>query len=326
MTKKWAKQSGSAAGACIAVDPFKSTEEMYGTAIPTGGPLFTAKYAKERAELDYGYHTNYSLARQRLQDRIVDMLVPRRVEEAAQKRSESPWLVFSAGAMGAGKTRTLHWMAESGFFPLNDFVFLDHDAVRYMLPEMWYYQQFNPDSAGRLTQQEAGFIVELATKRCISQGVSCLVDGSLRDADWYCKHIPEVREEFTGQRFAIIHVHADPMSVVERAREREKTTGRHVPEALLHEAIVQVPLSVQQLAPLVDAVVTIDNSASLPPRFDALSFPEGSRLPTNGCDLESPPWALVNDLFTKGQPTATSLIEAYADMQRKEFAIDARMC
>eukprot|EP01061_Rhynchopus_euleeides_P020275 TRINITY_DN33028_c0_g1_i1.p1 TRINITY_DN33028_c0_g1~~TRINITY_DN33028_c0_g1_i1.p1 ORF type:complete len:379 (+),score=97.39 TRINITY_DN33028_c0_g1_i1:137-1138(+) len=298
MVKKWGKYSGGVptVSQIAMLDPNISTEQLYGGC---AAGEFTETYAEERSELDYKYHTTYTLERQMLQDRIVDSLVPRRVEQAAQQRGDRApsWLLFSAGAMGAGKTRTLHWMSDKGHFPLQAFVFLDHDAIRYMLPEMWFYQQFNPDKAGVLTQREAGYIVELATRRCIRMGVNCLVDGSLRDAAWYQRHIPQIRESHPMKRFGILHVHADAHHVMRRAREREKITGRRVPEEVLRRAIDQVPRSVQDLSPLVDFVARIDNSGALPPRLDSVSFPVDSRLAEGGVDVVDPSWNLVRDVL-----------------------------
>ena len=278
-------------------DPDLSTSELWGRHEPG---KFVGKYQNERALLDYSYHTNYTPERQLLQDRIVDKLVPPRMEDDALEREsedDNPWLVFSAGAMGAGKTRTIHWMAKSQLFPLQRFAFLDHDAIRYMLPEMWSYQILNPDNAGRLTQKEAGFIAELATRRCIDRGVNCLVDGSLKNSDWYLEHIPGLKQQHPSTRFGIIHVYADPTDVRKRAKQRERVTGRHVPEEVLESAMTQVPLSINRLAPVVDVVATIDNSSALPPRFDSLRFSKGSRLAFAGQEIRSPPWDLFQTVF-----------------------------
>eukprot|EP01064_Diplonema_japonicum_P036718 TRINITY_DN834_c0_g7_i1.p1 TRINITY_DN834_c0_g7~~TRINITY_DN834_c0_g7_i1.p1 ORF type:complete len:304 (+),score=31.23 TRINITY_DN834_c0_g7_i1:372-1283(+) len=266
-------------------NPNVSTSEMYKVA----HSRYTPRYEKQRKEVDYGHHCNYTLERQMLQDRIIDSLVPRRMETDEAVRE--PWLVFSAGAMGAGKTRTLHWMAKHGHFPLMRFAFLDNDAVKYMLPEMWLYQQACPDGAGTMTQQEAGFIIEIAKRRCLEMGVNCLVDGSLRNSQWYKNFIEETRAQYSQNKIGIIHVKADESCVKQRARDRALITGRHIPAAVLDEAIMQVPTSVKELTPEVDLLIEVDNSGALPPRLDTVAYPRFEV--TN----HSPDWETVSTVF-----------------------------
>jgi hypothetical protein len=38
------------------------------------------------------------------------------------ERPVHPWVVFTAGAMGAGKSRAMHWLHARGLFPLPSFV------------------------------------------------------------------------------------------------------------------------------------------------------------------------------------------------------------
>lgn len=57
------------------------------------------KYRDIRQKLDEDWHGRYSEARQALQDRIVDEFV------GTGTISSRPWLVFTAGPMGAGACR-----------------------------------------------------------------------------------------------------------------------------------------------------------------------------------------------------------------------------
>ena len=269
----------------MALRSLRSTAELFSV----GHRNFYGKYAGFRQVLDYNYHNNYSKQRQVLQDKVIDALIGKHVQ--ANRVSSNPWLVFSAGAMGAGKTRTLEWMSEAQHFPLDKFIFLDHDVVKFALPEMHLFQKLNPTDAGSLLQKEAGYIIEIATNICMSLGVNCLVDGSLRDKEWYSTYINAVRRDFSSQRIAIIHVHADENDVVQRARERSLTTGRIVPENMLRTAIEEVPKSVSHLQSHVDTVLRVDNTGALPPRLDSIS--------SAGVTIKSPPWEIVSSIFDK---------------------------
>jgi hypothetical protein len=46
------------------------------------------------------------------------------------ERPDRPWVVFTAGAMGAGTRRAMRWLAEHDYFPLKSFVQVDPDAIR----------------------------------------------------------------------------------------------------------------------------------------------------------------------------------------------------
>jgi hypothetical protein len=58
---------------------------------------------------------------------------------------QGQWVVFTAGAMGSGKTHTLRWLWQNGYFPLHAFVQADPDRVRGMLPELKGYIARSPE-------------------------------------------------------------------------------------------------------------------------------------------------------------------------------------
>ena len=74
---------------------------------------FAPTFREVREELDHSYHGMYKMARQHVQDRLIEHVLE---HGEAQDR---PWIVFTAGAMGAGKSRTMTWLSDSGYFPLS---------------------------------------------------------------------------------------------------------------------------------------------------------------------------------------------------------------
>jgi hypothetical protein len=103
----------------------RSTEDNHQAASPEEG-LFTGHFIEHRATLDYGYHRRYHQRRQRQQDEIVRYFLKTVVRDSSTNmycdRPLHPWVVFTAGAMGAGKSRAMRWMHERGLFPLTSFV------------------------------------------------------------------------------------------------------------------------------------------------------------------------------------------------------------
>jgi len=149
---------------------------------------FHGEFADIRATLDYTYHKHYSRERQALQDEVARAFLHTVVRDSQNgrwcERPSSPWVVFTAGAMGAGKSRAMRWVSERGLFPLASFVLVDPDAIRYQLPEMAGYLARDQALAGKLTQKEAGYIQEVLMLEGLKRGKNVMVDGSLRDAEW----------------------------------------------------------------------------------------------------------------------------------------------
>eukprot|EP00960_Hanusia_phi_P058601 763930-Hanusia_phi.AAC.12 len=80
----------------------------YNYAAPAKKENFHGVYKHVRSVLDYSYHVNYIEERQRLQDEIVRYWCDSGV------RSDRPWIIFTAGAMGAGKSRTISQLEANG--------------------------------------------------------------------------------------------------------------------------------------------------------------------------------------------------------------------
>lgn len=132
-----------------------------------------------------------------------------------------PWLVFTAGAMGAGKSYTMRNLVENGRFPLIAFITVDPDQIRQKLPEFHLYVDANPELAGALTHKEAGFIAEVLTLAGLQSGKNVMVDGSLRNAEWYKTYFKRLRTDFPMLRLGIIHVTAPREAIYKRAAVRK---------------------------------------------------------------------------------------------------------
>mmetsp|Transcript_5038 Transcript_5038/g.8255 ORF Transcript_5038/g.8255 Transcript_5038/m.8255 type:complete len:392 (+) Transcript_5038:78-1253(+) len=246
--------------------PQISSEENYKASADEQG--FFGPFSHIRSTLDYSYHEHYTKKRQCLQDKIIiDMLNSAIITDKEGNvctTPTEPWLVFTAGAMGAGKSYTMNKLVEKGRFPLLAFVLVDPDEIRRHLPEFHIYVDENPELAGELTRKESGFIAEILALAGLQAGKNVLVDGSLRDSDWYKSYFERLHKEFPSLRQAIVHVTAPREAVFQRAAARALSTGRVVPREVLERALDQVPQSVKVLGPLVDYYCEINNAPGAP--------------------------------------------------------------
>jgi predicted kinase len=185
---------------------------------------FVGKYASLRRSLDYTYHAHYPRSRQLFQDSIIDAILNDTTivddEGNTCTSTDRPWIVYTAGAMGAGKSYTIRQLAANQRFPLHSFVRVDYDAVRKHLPEFELYIQQSPENAGEWTRKEAGYIAELATQAALQRSYNVLVDGSLRDSEWFKKYFGQLRRHHPHLRIGILHVTAPQEAVFQRAEVR----------------------------------------------------------------------------------------------------------
>ena len=208
-------------------NPNQSTEDNYAVVpsdntVTTGSSHLVGAFAHLRARLDYSYHRVYQTARQHWQDSLLQRLLDQtartcRHSNAGTTNWYPQWVVFSAGVMGAGKTHTIAWMAQRGYFPVQNFVGVDPDQIRHCLPEFDLLVRHDAAQAGDRTRKEAGLLSELLTLAALDAGQSVIVDGSLRDADWYQDYFAYLRQHYPGIKIAIFHVTAPREAVLERA-------------------------------------------------------------------------------------------------------------
>jgi len=239
-------------------DYTKATNVNYGSPNrTTWGP-----YKAIRAHLDYEWHGNYVQIRQELQDILITDVVG-----GGTAKRYAPWIVFTGGAMGAGKSRVVSWLSSQGIFPLTDIVQIDPDAFRERLPEWKGYKTHDAAAAGMLTHRECGYCIEVATEAALQQRKHIWVDGSLRDHSWYGKVFDDIRRRYPHYRVAILYVYASEETTLKRAARRATLTGRVVPEETLRESMKQVPVSIEALAPKANFLAWIENPDQGPPKL-----------------------------------------------------------
>lgn len=185
---------------------------------------FYGSHADVRSKLDYSYHSYYDESRTKLQDEIIaELLGSVVIQDSVHKNlqcskpASNPWITFTAGAMGAGKTHTIRELVRHDLFPLDAFVIVDPDEIRRHLPEFPRLLEESPELAGEITRKEAGYISEILTWVALNHGYNVLVDGSLRDHEWYKEYFQSLRDSYPRLNIAIIHITAPREAVIHRA-------------------------------------------------------------------------------------------------------------
>lgn len=199
-----------------------STETMYRS--DNNDELY-GKYKEIRSKLDYTFHSKYTYERTQFQDKLIDSLLPyynTQVFDSTNpdvicNQATRPWIVFTAGAMGAGKTHTIKVLHKQQLFPLHSFVLVDPDQIRQHLPEYKIFIETNPENAGYLTRKESGMISEIIIQTALQRQQNVLVDGTLRDSQWYKHFIVQLRQTYPMIQIGIIHVTAPTEQIFEHA-------------------------------------------------------------------------------------------------------------
>ena len=236
-----------------------STEALHAGADhePCAGP-----FAAIRRSLDYGWHGRYSAARQRVQDALIAGYLARL--PPPPRAGARPWLVHTAGAMGAGKSHALRCLAARGAFPLRAFVCVDPDEVKGALPEAAAFAAQDRASAGSRLHKESLLVADVVTRAAMAQGRNVLVDGSMRNALWYAAEWDRLRAAQPRYRLAVLLVTAQPQRVHARAARRAAQTGREIPEDVIEDSIARAPRTFALLQPLADFAAVVDNDGGAP--------------------------------------------------------------
>lgn len=307
----------------VTFDWSQPTNQVYASQDDEEEKTFTEPFSLARSLLDYSYHANPLKNRQLLQDEIL-----RRVVESAPcstatdsspsstKHQQRPWMVFTAGPMGVGKGYVLQELHKANLFPIQEFIKIDPDLLKSELPELPGYIQINPVIAASQLHRESTQMADVLLEHALAHSHSILVDGSLRDVEYYTSFLKRIRREFPTYQIAILQIVASREVIFQRAKTRGEKTGRVVPIELLEESIRQVPASVAQLSSLTDVVYTIENNEGQPLKLvnshskdessSSTTVPSWSDFAQSWKQEQEQPQTSYGDTFTTNDTTNTT--------------------
>lgn len=126
------------------------------------------------------------------------------------------------------------------------------------------YLADNPITAATKVHRESTQMADVLFEHSLLSEHDILVDGSLRDVQWYQTLFERIMREFPRYRLGILYVSATEEVIISRAESRAQKTGRAVPRDLLQASMEQVPKSVSTLAPLTNFTFEISNNDGQP--------------------------------------------------------------
>lgn len=230
--------------------------------VAEGQQEFVGEFKEIRATRDYSYHAHYSVARQHWQDAVIGRTVYSKSGDCPR-----PWLIYTAGGMGAGKGHVMKIMSKLGALARERLVVVNPDSFKAIMPEFDKYSKDN----GAMTHQESAFMQEIAAEAAMERRSNLLEDGSLRDAGWYTGKgartsedpasadwmgvIPGIKKRYPYYRIAILHTKMDlpeadlKQYLQERLIGRQAQSGRETP---IDRAYASVTGSAETVERIVD--------------------------------------------------------------------------
>lgn len=176
------------------------------------GQDVTAAFARERLEIGFQYFPNFSIARQIIQDEILEQFWKKIPLDPPVR----PTAIFMLGAPGSGKS------TEAARIPTQ--VLIDADYFKIRLPEFNTFPKF---LASGVVHKEATLLAALSQRRAEHLGINVVVDGACANADWLDRECTRLRER--GYRLEMVHTVLSRTKCINRCAAR----SRHVPKFVI---------------------------------------------------------------------------------------------
>ena len=217
----------------------------------------TSEFADARALLDSTHHGFYIKSRQEWQDRLIKSMFC----EQESTGSPLPWLIFTCGSMGSGKSFVRRWMSENDYLvKWNRVLVLDPDEIKHKMPEWQGHLAHNVSTAGSCCHEESVLLQEIALFRATANSLDVCVDGSLRDWLWYKDVFLGIRKMHPQYRIAIVAVHVERETASRRCKHRFAREGRAIPQNVFESSLNATSISLGILGPMADAVIHVSNN------------------------------------------------------------------
>ncbi len=168
-----------------------------------------------------------------------------------------PEITFMGGGTATGKS-TIRDIHLSQLPNPDEFIIIDCDSIKEMIPEYKQLQKENKDTAANLVHQESGDIAEMLLEEALQHRLHIMFDGTMKDYEYYYDLIQRIKE--MGYIVSALVVHAPIEVAFEREEERALIDQRRVPKWAIEESHAKVGETFGKLKSLFDAYRLWDNS------------------------------------------------------------------
>lgn len=209
----------------------------------------------------------FSAERKLLHEQIISHYLGKQ-QDKLPHGTNTPKLLHSAGAPGAGKSAIIKRLSELGVFDLKEFVIIDPDEIRAMLPEYHIWQDriendgtISKSRIAELSQAEALYIGAQIFARAQKAGKNIFRDGTMKDLIFFSRFLAQVKQTTPAYETMIVHIDVDEQVAWSRIQSRGKIEGRLVGREFFERAAPHIINStMEHLKRLSNFYVKIDNN------------------------------------------------------------------
>ncbi|MEY8351641.1 zeta toxin family protein [Bacillus cereus] len=171
--------------------------------------------------------------------------------------SESNAILLGGGS-GSGKGSVKEMFKEGFQEQQIDFIYIDADEIKELIPEYKIYKKQHPYHAAALVHDESSDISDYILKQCIIEKRNFLYDGTMKNEGKYKNIINELRK----QNYHIIAAIADvPVDIAKaRAHIRYLKEKRYVSNDIIEESNKKAVETFANIKHLFDEYLIYDNS------------------------------------------------------------------
>jgi predicted ABC-type ATPase len=171
----------------------------------------------------------------------------------------SPQLVFMAGGFGSGKSSIIARLSEMNVFPLSQFLLIDPDRIRELLPE---YKELvakvGIEETISLMKSHTQQLEEKIRIRAMQHEISVIFDTALWSAEAQT-YVKDVLSEGLNYRSTLVYINTHPATATKRVQQREIEAGRGASERLVKISNETAADSFRCLKSLFDTSIEINN-------------------------------------------------------------------
>lgn len=150
--------------------------------------------------------------------------------------NEAPVAMVMMGGSASGKStavkKNLHVNEEQ-------FVKLDADEVKGMIPEYTHAVANSAKNAAALAHEESSDVMKMIRGRAMDQRKNIIMDGTGANQKGYADFMKTLKDR--GYHVHLVYTDTDKEVAIKRARDRAEKTGRHIPEHFIHHAYDKIP-------------------------------------------------------------------------------------